>query len=99
MFPGSSDTFYIVSYYLKWVTTSWTYSSLWVPCFLCVRVGDDPQDVPEEDAEDGHQGSHGHRAQYPHSDEQPLGPGHSVSVWERGRVRYNDFDTTRKRRV
>ena len=24
--PGSSDPFYIVSYYIKWVTTSWTYS-------------------------------------------------------------------------
>ena len=24
--PGSSDPFYIVSYYLKWVTTSWTHS-------------------------------------------------------------------------
>ena len=22
--PGSSDTIYIVTYYLKWVTTSWT---------------------------------------------------------------------------
>ena len=25
--PRSSDTFYIVSYYIKWVTTSWTHSS------------------------------------------------------------------------
>ena len=24
--PGSSDPFYIVSYYLRWVTTSWTHS-------------------------------------------------------------------------
>ena len=24
--PGSSDPFFIVSYYIKWVTTSWTYS-------------------------------------------------------------------------
>ena len=24
--PGSSDPFYIVTYYIKWVTTSWTYS-------------------------------------------------------------------------
>ena len=24
--PGSSDLFYIVTYYIKWVTTSWTYS-------------------------------------------------------------------------
>ena len=25
MCPGSSDPFYIVSYYIKWVTTSWTH--------------------------------------------------------------------------
>ena len=24
--PGSSDLFYILTYYIKWVTTSWTYS-------------------------------------------------------------------------
>ena len=24
--PGSSDPFYVISYYIKWVTTSWTYS-------------------------------------------------------------------------
>ena len=24
--PGSSDPFYIVTYYIKWITTSWTYS-------------------------------------------------------------------------
>ena len=24
--PGSSDLLYLVSYYIKWVTTSWTYS-------------------------------------------------------------------------
>ena len=24
--PRSSDSFYIVSYYIKWVTTSWTHS-------------------------------------------------------------------------
>ena len=24
--PGSSDPFYIVTYYMKWVATSWTYS-------------------------------------------------------------------------
>ena len=24
--PRSSDPFYIVSYYIKWVTTSWTHS-------------------------------------------------------------------------
>ena len=26
--PGSSDPFYIVTYYIEWVTTSWTYSIL-----------------------------------------------------------------------
>ena len=25
--PGSSDPFYIVTYYMKWVTTSWTFST------------------------------------------------------------------------
>ena len=25
----SSDTFYVVSYYIKWVTTSWTYCIEW----------------------------------------------------------------------
>ena len=25
--PRSSDPFYIVGYYIKWVTTSWTYST------------------------------------------------------------------------
>ena len=25
--PRSSATFYIVTYYIKWVTTSWTYST------------------------------------------------------------------------
>ena len=24
--PGSSDPFYIISYYIKWVTTFWTHS-------------------------------------------------------------------------
>ena len=28
MCPRSSDPFYIVSYYIKWVTTAWTHSSL-----------------------------------------------------------------------
>ena len=26
--PGSSDPFYVLTYYIKWVTTSWTYSIL-----------------------------------------------------------------------
>ena len=29
--PGSSDPFYVVTYYIKWVTTSWTYGTyLWL---------------------------------------------------------------------
>ena len=27
VYTGSSDPFYIVTYYIKWVTTSWTYST------------------------------------------------------------------------
>ena len=26
--PGSSDTFHVVSYYIKWVTTSWTHGTI-----------------------------------------------------------------------
>ena len=29
--PGSSDPFYIASYYVNWFTTSWTYS-MKIPC-------------------------------------------------------------------
>ena len=29
--PGSSDPFYIVTYYIKWVTTSWTHSISFAP--------------------------------------------------------------------
>ena len=28
MCPRSADQFYVVTYYIKWVTTSWTYSTL-----------------------------------------------------------------------
>ena len=28
VFPGSSDPFCIVTYYIKWVTTSWTHSTV-----------------------------------------------------------------------
>ena len=28
MCPGSSEPFYIVSYYIKWVTTFWTHSNI-----------------------------------------------------------------------
>ena len=31
--PGSSDPFYIVTYFIKWVTTSWTYSTT-----VCPRI-------------------------------------------------------------
>ena len=27
--PGSSDPFYVVTYYINWVTTSWTHS-IWI---------------------------------------------------------------------
>ena len=30
--PRNSDTFYLVSYYIKWVTTSWTYCNLTMMC-------------------------------------------------------------------
>ena len=30
--PGSSVSFYIVSYYIKWVTTSLTYYSIYITC-------------------------------------------------------------------
>ena len=26
--PGSSDPIYVITYYVKWVTSSWTHSSL-----------------------------------------------------------------------
>ena len=32
--PGSSDPFYIVSYYIEWVTTSWTHGT----CFFKFRL-------------------------------------------------------------
>ena len=28
--PRSSDRFYVVSFFIKWVTTSWAYSTPWV---------------------------------------------------------------------
>ena len=41
--PGSSDPFYIVSYYIKWVTTFWTYSTYggsitWCPVLYVQEV-------------------------------------------------------------
>ena len=35
--PGSSDPFYVVTYYIKWVTTSWTYSMQYHPSGCPVR--------------------------------------------------------------
>ena len=37
--PRSSDPFYIVSYYIKWVTTSWTYSMSHYKTFIEVVFG------------------------------------------------------------
>ena len=38
--PRSSDPFYIVSYYINWVTTSWTHSTSieWYLITRCARV-------------------------------------------------------------
>ena len=35
----SSDPFYVVTYYIKWVTTSWTYSidTFWV-CYMDIQT-------------------------------------------------------------
>ena len=33
--PESSDPFYVVTYYIKWVTTSWT-KSMYVWCRHCI---------------------------------------------------------------
>ena len=35
--PRSSDPFYVVTYYIKWVTTSWTHSICVVIC-ICLRL-------------------------------------------------------------
>ena len=29
--PMSVDPLYVVTYYIKWVTISWTYSKIWIP--------------------------------------------------------------------
>ena len=31
MCPGTSDLFYVVTYYIKWVTNSWTYCIVLTP--------------------------------------------------------------------
>ena len=35
--PRSSDPFYIVSYFIKWVTTSWTHSIGWRKCMWIAK--------------------------------------------------------------
>ena len=35
--PISSDPFYIVSYYEKWVTTPWTYSTIFLFAYLSIN--------------------------------------------------------------
>ena len=39
--PRSSDPFYVVTYYIKWVTTSWTHSNIariWTSSLLNGRM-------------------------------------------------------------
>ena len=61
--PGSSDTIYIVIYYVKWVTTSWTYSTtlyidLYRICFRkCLRVWPDTSTVKSLQSPSKHHGS------------------------------------------
>ena len=46
MCPKRSDPFYVVSYYIKWVTTSWTHSTfgycwiccIWIVGYRCVQM-------------------------------------------------------------
>ena len=53
MCPISTDPFYIVTYYIKWVTTSWTYSR------YNKKRGDDKVGVPGDheggEADEGHE--------------------------------------------
>ena len=37
--PRSSDPFYVVSYYIKWVTTSWTHSTYHIEIMRLLRQG------------------------------------------------------------
>ena len=37
--PGNSDPFYIVTYFIKWVTTSWTYSTYCEGTASCWGLG------------------------------------------------------------
>ena len=36
--PGRSDPFFIVSYYIKWVTTSWTHSVLYEQVVVFIYI-------------------------------------------------------------
>ena len=45
--PGSSDPFYIVSYYINWVTTSWTHS-------ICVITPPSPFVMDQKRCFQGH---------------------------------------------
>ena len=36
--PGSSDPFYILTYYIKWVTTSWTHSILYDSIKFALKI-------------------------------------------------------------
>ena len=38
--PGSSDPLYIVTYYIKWVTTSWTYCNPGMRVHFGVAAGE-----------------------------------------------------------
>ena len=40
--PRSSDPFYIVTYYIKWVTASWAYSCYKSVCFEHVNAAPGP---------------------------------------------------------
>ena len=35
VFPRSSDPFHIVSYYMKWATTSWTHNIIYIYIYIC----------------------------------------------------------------
>ena len=37
--PKNIDLFYVVTYYLKWVTTSWTHSIWYLLKYHLIRVG------------------------------------------------------------
>ena len=54
--PRSSDPFYIVTYYIKWVTTSWTYSIFtWLEYYI-LGVCNDFAQPPTSGLNSGHRG-------------------------------------------